>query len=100
MQVSGPFFDSPSPPAGPKGPFDQLWDYEVAEAFFLNDKDQYLEVEFGPHGQHIMLLLDGRRNAIKHTLPLEYTASIDRETMTWRGEARLPRSFFPPDVSL
>ena len=37
---------------------------------------------------------------LRHTLPLEYTASIDRETMTWRGEARLPRSFFPPDVSL
>ena len=37
----------------------------MVEAFFLNHKDQYLEVEFGPHGQHIVLLLDGRRNAVK-----------------------------------
>ena len=39
--------------------------YEVVEAFFLNSEDRYLEVEFGPHGQHIALLLDGRRNAVK-----------------------------------
>ena len=39
--------------------------YKVVEAFFLNSEDRYLEVEFGPHGQHIALLLDGRRNAVK-----------------------------------
>ena len=39
--------------------------FKVVEAFFLNDKEQYLELEFGPHGQHLMLLLNGNRNAIK-----------------------------------
>jgi hypothetical protein len=37
----------------------------VVEAFFLNQEDQYLELEFGPHGQHLMLLLQGAGNAIK-----------------------------------
>ena len=44
---------------------DRLFDVEVVEAFFLNDAGDYLELEFGPHGQHLMLLLSGRRNAIK-----------------------------------
>lgn len=66
LSVSAPFYDDPPPPGGlPGQAYFGLWDYEVVEAFFLNDKDQYLEVEFGPHGQHIVLLLDGRRNAIK-----------------------------------
>ena len=66
VDISAPFFDDPSPEGGKPGEaFFKLWDYEVVEAFFLNEKDQYLEVEFGPHGQHLALLLDGRRNAIK-----------------------------------
>jgi len=100
LSVSAPFYDDPPPPGGlPGQAYFGLWDYEVVEAFFLNDKDQYLEVEFGPHGQHIVLLLDGRRNAIKHTLPLEYTVQVDRDTMTWTGEARIPMDYFPPDVT-
>ena len=33
-------------------------------------------------------------------MPLEYTATINRETKTWSGEARVPLSYFPPDVTL
>ena len=66
ISVSAPFYDDPPPPGGlPGQAYFGLWEYEVVEAFFLNDKDQYLEVEFGPHGQHIVLLLNGRRNAVK-----------------------------------
>ena len=55
----------------------QLWEYEVVEAFFLSSgSEQYVELEFGPHGQHLALLLNGRRNAIKHSLPLNYRAQI------------------------
>jgi len=101
VSVSAPFFNDPAPPGGlPGQAFFGLWEYEVVEAFFLNDKDQYLEVEFGPHGQHIVLLLNGRRNAVKHTLPLEYSATINNETMTWTGEARIPADYFPPEVTL
>jgi len=55
----------------------QLWEYEVVEAFFLsNQSEKYVELEFGPYGQHLVLLLDGRRNAIKHSLPLSYRSQI------------------------
>lgn len=40
--------------------------------FFLNENDEYLEVELGPWGQHLLLLLQGERNAIKDSLPLDY----------------------------
>ena len=66
MTVEAQYFNDPPPPGAlPGQAYFGLWDYEVVEAFFLNDQDQYLEVEFGPHGQHIVLLLDGRRNAVK-----------------------------------
>ena len=66
IKIEAPFFDDPAPEGGKPGEaFFKLWDYEVVEAFFLNDKEQYLELEFGPHGQHLMLILNGNRNAIK-----------------------------------
>ncbi|XP_005104525.1 UPF0462 protein C4orf33 homolog isoform X2 [Aplysia californica] len=97
MKVSGPFFNSPAAPQGPPGPFDKLWDYEVVEAFFLNDKDQYLEVELGPHGHHLLLMLNGQRNAVETKLPLTYTAEIYGDQ--WEGKASIPLSYFPPGVT-
>merc|ERR1719150_2960909 len=100
IRISAPFFDDPAPGGGKPGEaFFKLWEYEVVEAFFLNDKEQYLELEFGPHGQHLMLILNGNRNAIKHSLPLEYSAKIDLEKKTWTGTARVPAAYFPPDVN-
>ena len=66
IQITAPYFDDPAPENGKVGEaFFKLWDYEVVEAFFLNDKDQYLELEFGPHGQHLSLFLNGKGKAIK-----------------------------------
>ncbi|XP_054204871.1 UPF0462 protein C4orf33 isoform X3 [Homo sapiens] len=50
MDISAPFFRDPPAPLGEPGkPFNELWDYEVVEAFFLNDiTEQYLEVELCP----------------------------------------------------
>ncbi|XP_028657509.1 UPF0462 protein C4orf33 homolog isoform X1 [Erpetoichthys calabaricus] len=99
MEVRGPFFNDPPAPAGPPGePFDKLWDYEVAEAFFLNSTtEKYLEVEVCPHGQHLILLLHGRGNAWKRGLSLKYEASI--EGNEWHGKALLPWRYFPPGVN-
>merc|ERR1719150_3301803 len=100
ITITAPYFDDPAPEGGKPGEaFFKLWEYEVVEAFFLNDKEQYLELEFGPHGQHLMLILNGNRNAIKHSLPMDYSASIDKEKQTWTGTARVPGSYFPPDVT-
>ncbi|XP_043917605.1 UPF0462 protein C4orf33 homolog isoform X2 [Protopterus annectens] len=99
MQVDAPFFDDPSAPPGEPGkPFDGLWEFEVVEAFFLNDTtQQYLEVELCPHGQHLLLLLSGRRNAWKQGLNVKYEASIKGDK--WSGEAFLPWNMFPPGIN-
>ncbi|XP_029448482.1 UPF0462 protein C4orf33 homolog [Rhinatrema bivittatum] len=99
MEVNAPFFDDPpAPPGEPGKPFDKLWDYEVVEAFFLNDRtEQYLEVELCPHGQHLLLLLSGRRKPWKQELAL--TCEVDRKETRWEGRAYLPWSYFPPCVN-
>ncbi|GBL94316.1 UPF0462 protein C4orf33 [Araneus ventricosus] len=99
MEMDAPFFNNPPAPEGEAGkPFPKLWDYEVVEAFFLGADERYLEVEFSPHGQHLLLLLSGRKNAIKMCLPVDYTATINGKT--WHGVAKIPKSYFPPQVNL
>ena len=36
----------------------------------------YLELEFGPHGQHLGLLLRGSRNCLIHSFPIKYESEI------------------------
>ena len=85
-------------------------------------------MEFGPHGDHLVLLLNGRRNDIVKMLPLNYTATIGRfiqisktkfiiflnarywtftliidvlldpNTKRWQGHAVIPLDYFPPNV--
>ncbi|XP_020637196.3 UPF0462 protein C4orf33 homolog [Pogona vitticeps] len=98
MEVNAPFFnDPPAPPGEPGRPFNGLWDYEVVEAFFLNDQtQQYLEVELCPHGQHLVLLLSGRRKVCKQELPLMF--EVSRTHAKWTGKAHLPWNYFPPSI--
>ena len=77
VSIMSEYFDDPAPPskAGGKkrvkrqsttgGPFLQLWNYETVELFFLNDADQYLEVQLGPHGHYQVILLVGRRKVLR-----------------------------------
>ncbi len=37
---------------------------------------RYIEIELGPYGHHIVLLLDGVSNAIAKLLPIQYDATI------------------------
>ncbi|GAB6023205.1 hypothetical protein CHUAL_008024 [Chamberlinius hualienensis] len=99
LTARGPFFNDPPAPPGPPGPFWQLWNYEVAEAFFLGDSNRYLEVELGPHGQYLLLLLNGKSNSIADCLPLQYEASINSSTSTWEAKALIPKDYFPPNVT-
>jgi len=99
VDVSGPLFNDPGPPTAPPGsPCPELWEYEVAEIFFLGADDKYLEVELCPHGQHLVLLLNGTRNMIKDKLALNYTATRDGVNKTWTGTAIIPLDYFPPRV--
>lgn len=99
ISVSGPFFNDPDPPPCKAGSAcDGLWDYEVAEVFFLGKQEKYLEIELSPHGQHLLLLLNGVRKKFLDKLPIEYAATIDRAKNTWNGTAKIPIDYFPPEV--
>jgi hypothetical protein len=39
---------------------------------------RYIEIELGPHGHHLVLLLDGVRNAVAKLLPIKYNAAIGK----------------------
>eukprot|EP00095_Tigriopus_kingsejongensis_P007730 maker-scaffold1133_size60293-snap-gene-0.6 protein:Tk07730 transcript:maker-scaffold1133_size60293-snap-gene-0.6-mRNA-1 annotation:"upf0462 protein c4orf33-like protein" len=103
IQFSAPFFDDPKPSESKAGEaFYQLWDFEVVEFFFLardGTDNHYLELEFGPHGQHLALLLTGDKTCLEHSLPLEYTSEIERDSMTWTGLVFVPYAYFPPGVT-
>ena len=93
-----------------------------------NTTEQYVELEFGPHGEHLVLFLNGVRNDIMKMLPLNYNASIgkycnsiaapvfehfparfllfiqmiyctDENKKRWSGVAHVPADYFPPNVT-
>jgi hypothetical protein len=98
LEVDAFLYDDPRcPPVAAGLPCPGLWDYEVVEAFFLGSNEQYLEVELCPHGQHLVLILRGVRNCIKDQLPLDFTS--EAKNSRWHGVAKIPLSYFPPDVS-
>jgi hypothetical protein len=95
-RVDAPYRGDPAPPA-PPGPTSRLWEHEVAEIFVLGDGERYLEIEMGPHGHHLVLVLEGYRNVIESGLPLDYTARI--EGARWRATARVAPELLPPAAS-
>jgi hypothetical protein len=42
----------------------KLFLLQVVEAFFVNDNNDYFEIEVNPSGSYIAILLNGVRNAI------------------------------------
>jgi hypothetical protein len=95
IELSAPFHRDPEPP-GDQGPFWGLWDYEVVEVFLVGENGRYLEAEFGPHGHHLLLKLDGPRDIVERELPLTYHAAISGER--WKGRARISRAYIPESV--
>lgn len=95
IDVDAPFHDDPPPP-GPAGTTERLWEYEVVELFLLGDEERYLEVELGPHGHHLVLLLRGARRVEAHGLPLEYRTGI--RAGRWSGTASVQERILPPGI--
>lgn len=93
VAIEAPLHGDPVPP-GPPGVFDGLWEHEVVELFVLGDADQYLEVELGPHGHHLVLELQGRRRPTRRGLALDFTTRHDDGR--WSGRALVPWSYLPP----
>ena len=83
-----------APPDAPPGHVWGLWEYEVVELFLLGTDEQYLEVELGPHGHHLILTLKGVRNIVSRHAEVTYQTTLG--DARWSGVARLPRSLLPP----
>jgi len=93
--VDAPFHDDPPPP-GPPGPTPGLWNHEVVELFLVGAGPHYTEIELSPHGHHLVLRLEGVRQAVASELPLQLAAR--REATRWQAEAVLSRSLLPDDI--
>jgi hypothetical protein len=79
IAVDAPFFGDVAPPAATgvyAGATPGLWQFEVVEVFFLGHDDRYLEVELSPHGNHLVLALEGVRRVVAEGLPLMCSAQI------------------------
>jgi hypothetical protein len=93
LQVEGQAHGD-TPPACVPGPTPGLWDHEVIELFLCGPGQRYLEVEIGPAGHHLVLLLDGFRRPVAQALPLQITTQ--RHGDRWCARAILPASWLPP----
>lgn len=98
IQVRAPYYDDPSiNDTVPVGSMDKLWEFEVVEVFLLGSDEHYLEIEFGPKGQYLLLQLHGYRNVVKYPLYIDdYSAKIDGKE--WSGSYIIPSKYIPADL--
>ena len=96
LHVNAPLHGDP-PPDAPAGPTWALWEHEVVELFIAGPGDDegvhYLELELGPHGHHLALLLAGRRHIVGRELPLAVTTR--HVGARWIAEATIPEGLLP-----
>lgn len=92
LTVEATFYGDPAPNE-PPGSLEGLWDFEVVELFLIGDAERYLEIELGPHGHFLGLLLAGRRNVVESHIPIDF--EVDRRTRGWSGTARFSSDWLP-----
>lgn len=92
VAVTAPFYNDP-PPSGPQGEKAGLWEYEVVELFLVGVDGTYLEVELGPHGHYLTLLLGAVREIKEQLKPLHYEARVSEGR--WQGTIRLESCQLP-----
>lgn len=94
LRVSAPHYGDPPAPSSPVGPTDRLWEFEVVEVFVAGSDGRYTEIELAPSGHHLVLQLDGVRNAVASMIPISYTARVAGNR--WVGTARIEHRLLPP----
>ncbi|KAK5968554.1 hypothetical protein GCK32_018250 [Trichostrongylus colubriformis] len=95
VSFESPLFDDPEAPPDPPGILPGLWEYEVVEFFFANNRDQYIEVEVGPHGHWLCLLFDGIRKPFNNGEELELEITNKFVGSVWHCEFELPLAYLP-----
>jgi len=95
VKVDAQRFGDPLPDH-PPGSTPRLWEHEVVELFIQGSDGRYLELELGPGGHYLCLLLDGVRRVAASDLPVDYEVSDGRWPGRWSGTARVSRALLPP----
>ena len=92
LRVVAPMKGDP-PPSAPPGHTDKLWEHEVVELFLAGTGSDYLEVELGPHGHHLVLRLrDVRQERCREPALDVRTAQAQG---WWAAETDLPAAWLP-----
>uniref|UniRef100_A0A0K0DK95 UPF0462 protein C4orf33 homolog n=1 Tax=Angiostrongylus cantonensis TaxID=6313 RepID=A0A0K0DK95_ANGCA len=95
INFEAPLFDDPEAPPDPPGILPGLWEYEVVEFFFANNRDQYIEVEVGPHGHWLCMLFDGIRKPFNSGEDLELEITNKFVGNVWNCELEIPLAYLP-----
>jgi hypothetical protein len=95
LAVDAPFHGDAPPDASP-GSCDRLWEHEVVEVFVAGPGERYLEVELGPWGHYLVLVLDAVRHRAGQPVALERGVEASIESRRWRGVAVVPWNLLPP----
>ena len=96
ITVDAPYYDNP-PPKKHDDTCVCLWDFEVVEVFIKGRMDKYIEIELSPHGDYLILAMDGHKQCFHESLkPKSYCAEISGNR--WTGKLVIPFTYLPPPL--
>jgi len=95
VTVTSPFHNDPPPnlPDGTRAP--SLWQYEVAEIFFLNSKDQYFQVMVGPRRHYMAYMYEGSRKKVRNNIILDIKTTFSDDRSLWTAVINIPIGYLP-----
>ena len=96
VTVDAPWHGDPPPPGAP-GRLDGLWEHEVVELFLVGADERYLELELGPHGHWLALLLEPPRRRLRDALEVDVARRMD-PAGRWRGRASIALADLPEPI--
>ena len=96
VEIDAPYYGDEPPPT-PPGPTPHLWEHEVVEVFLLGQQERYLELELGPAGHYLALILEGRRHVLAQGMAMR--VQVSRQGARWRASAQVPLMWLPPGLS-
>jgi len=96
ITVDAPYYNN-APPVKSDDACICLWDFEVVEIFIKGRMDKYIEIEMNPHGEFLILAMDGHKQCFHESLkPLKFEAKISENR--WNAVLVIPFSYLPPPL--
>lgn len=109
------FFNSSNPETNlvvqahcPQRPGREIENYEIVEAFFLNDAGDYYQIEVASNGQYLSSIYSGYRKELLSHLPMYGVepvvenpcyGPVTEDECVWTTRVTIPKEFLPKDVT-